>query len=93
MQVRKPNKNNPASDIFSNEILKIGMRLRQIRKSLGFTNSDIFANHYGLDRAQYGKYETGSQDLRISSLLRILDKINYKLPDFFNDDYNSINLH
>lgn len=82
-----------SSDVFSNEIHKIGIRLKQIRKSLGFSNSDKFANHYGLDRAQYGKYEAGSQDLRISSLLRILEKINYKLSDFFNGDYDSISVN
>jgi len=91
--VRKPNINKLSNGLLSNEILKVGIRLKQIRKSLGFSNSDKFANHYGLDRAQYGKYESGSQDLRISSLLKILEKINYKLSDFFNGDYDSITVN
>lgn len=74
------------------DIRKIGLRLRIIRKSLGFGNSDDFANKYGLDRAQYGKYETGSQDFRMSSLIKVLDKIGYKLSDFFNEDYNKIDV-
>ncbi|WP_421943329.1 helix-turn-helix domain-containing protein [Pedobacter sp.] len=78
------------SDKIPNELKKIGARLRQIRKGLGFTNSDIFANHYGIDRAQYGKYETGSQDLRISSLVKVLDKIKFSLSDFFNEDYDAL---
>lgn len=77
-------------DPLPNEIKKIGLRLRSIRKKLGFTNSDLFANRYELDRAQYGKYETGSQDLRITSLIKILEKIDYKLSDFFNDEYDEI---
>ena len=73
-----------------NDIKKIGLRLRGIRKELGFGNSDKFAHEYELDRAQYGKYETGSQDLRITSLIKILKKIGYKLSDFFNEDYDKL---
>ena len=74
------------------DIKKIGLRLKAIRKSLNFGNSDKFALHYDLDRAQYGKYEAGSQDLRISSLIKILEKINYQLSDFFNEDYENIKI-
>jgi len=74
------------------DIKKIGLRLRGIRKSLGYGNSDDFANKYELDRAQYGKYETGSQDFRMSSLIKILDAIGYKLSDFFNEDYENIEI-
>lgn len=88
----KPNITELSNDIVSKEIHKIGKRLKQIRKSLGFSNSDKFANHYALDRAQYGKYEAGSQDIRISSLIKILKKINFKLTDFFNDDFDSIDI-
>jgi len=69
------------------DVKRIGNRLKAIRKGLGFGNSDDFANHYGLNRSQYGKYEAGSEDLRISSLITILDKLNMTLPFFFNDDY------
>ncbi|WP_199119359.1 helix-turn-helix domain-containing protein [Pedobacter sp. ASV28] len=72
------------------DIKKIGLRLKAIRKGLSFSNSDKFALQHGLDRAQYGKYEAGSQDLRISSLIKILDKIGYKLSDFFNEEYDNI---
>ncbi|MGA9652025.1 helix-turn-helix domain-containing protein [Pedobacter sp.] len=74
------------------DLKKIGLRLRIIRKSLGYGNSDKFAHAYDLDRAQYGKYESGTQDLRISSLIKILEKIDYQLSDFFNDEYNNINV-
>lgn len=77
-------------ELLSNDIKKIGIRLKDIRKSLGFSNSDKFAHHYDIDRAQYGKYETGSQDLRISSLIKILNKIGYTLSGFFNSDYDEI---
>lgn len=71
------------------DVKKIGIRLKSIRKGLGFGNSDDFANHYGLNRSQYGKYEAGSEDLRISSLITILNKLNIKLSDFFDEQYDS----
>lgn len=74
------------------DIKKIGLRLKQIRKERGFTNSDEFSYEYQLNRSQYGKYEAGSEDLRLSSLVKILDKLKIGLSDFFNDDYNSIKL-
>ncbi|WP_316795323.1 hypothetical protein [Pedobacter agri] len=83
---------NVNHQLFPDDLKKIGLRLKGIRKGLGFSNSDKFAHHYELDRAQYGKYETGSQDLRVSSLIKILDKIEYKLSDFFNDEYDKIKL-
>lgn len=85
-------KDDKEKKLLPEDIKKIGVRLRSIRKKLGFGNSDDFANKYGLDRAQYGKYEAGSQDFRISSLITILDKIGYKLSDFFDEQYDSITL-
>ncbi|MNK46498.1 Helix-turn-helix domain protein [compost metagenome] len=81
---------NKAKENLPADIKKIGLRLKAIRKALNFGNSDKFALHYDLDRAQYGKYEAGSQDLRISSLIKILEKIGYSLSDFFNEDYENI---
>jgi len=86
--VSRTPKRNPDSNVLPKDIKKIGIRLKTIRKGLGFSNSDKFANHYDLDRAQYGKYESGSQDLRISSLLRILEKINMSISSFFNEEYD-----
>jgi len=82
-----PEKKNKIKSL-PEDVKKIGSRLRAIRKSLGFGNSDDFANKYGLNRSQYGKYESGSEDLRISSLIKVLSKINMSLSEFFNEDYD-----
>lgn len=74
------------------DVKKIGLRLRQLRKDRGFNNSDDFAYEFQLNRSQYGKYEAGSEDLRISSLIKILDKLKIGLSDFFNKDYDNIDL-
>lgn len=82
-----PEKKNKIKSL-PEDVKKIGSRLRAIRKNLGFGNSDDFANKYGLNRSQYGKYESGSEDLRISSLIKVLSKINMSLSEFFNEDYD-----
>lgn len=74
------------------DVKKIGLRLKQIRKERGFNNSDQFSYEFQLNRSQYGKYEAGSEDLRISSLIKVLEKLNMDLSDFFNQDYNNIEL-
>lgn len=88
--VSRISKRKPNLESLPIDIKRIGLRLKKIRKELGFSNSDKFANHYDLDRAQYGKYESGSQDLRISSLIKILEKIDMKISEFFNDEYDTI---
>ena len=74
------------------DVKKIGLRLKQIRKERGFNNSDEFAYEFQLNRSQYGKYEAGSEDLRISSLIKILDKLKISLGNFFNQDYENIQI-
>lgn len=76
--------------ILPEEVKKIGLRLKGIRKRLGYGNYEDFANHYGLNRSQYGKYEAGSEDLRISSLLKVLEKLNMNLSTFFNEEYDQL---
>lgn len=72
------------------DVKKIGLRLKQIRKDHGFGNSDDFAYKYELNRSQYGKYEAGSEDFRISSLINILDRIGMTLSEFFDEKYDEI---
>jgi len=77
-------------NILPPDVKRIGLRLKQIRKAKGFTNSDDYSYEFQLNRSQYGKYEAGSEDLRISSLIKILGKINVTLSQFFNDDYDRL---
>lgn len=64
---------------------KVGAKLKRIRKELGYGNSDDFAYDHGINRSQYGKYEAGSQDLRLSTLVRILNAMGLTLEEFFGD--------
>lgn len=60
----------------------MGQRLRRLRIEKGFTNYETFAFSHDIPRAQYGRYEQG-QDLRISSLLKVLSALEVSAEDFF----------
>lgn len=65
------------------EVLKkIGQRMKEIRKEKGYKNYELFAYENGIPRAQYGRYERGS-DLKLSNLLKVLDGFDMSLEDFF----------
>jgi len=64
------------------QLLKIGKRLRDLRIQKGYSNYEQFAFDNNISRAQYGRYEKG-QDMRLSSLLRVLDALETTPEDFF----------
>lgn len=69
---------NPTLD----EIQQIGAKLKEIRIDKGFTSYEAFANEHELSRAMYGRYEKG-QDMRISTLIKILKAMDLTLEEFF----------
>jgi len=82
MKVKKANfpSQNPK------EVLKkMGAKLVKLRKERGYTNSDDFAYDQGINRSQYGKYEAGSQDIRISTLVKIVNSLGLTIEDFFDE--------
>lgn len=62
---------------------KIGLKLKKLRKAAGYKNSDEFAYDHDINRSQYGKYEAGAKDMRISSLLKTLNSLGITLEEFF----------
>lgn len=68
------------------QLINLGKRLRKLRIERGFSNYEQFAFEYNLPRAQYGRYEKG-QDLRFSSLLKVLKAMNVSLKDFFKEGF------
>ena len=64
----------------------IGKKLRKLRKEKGFTSAEQFAFTHGLNRVQYGYYEQGKKDLRLSSLLKLLDAHELSLSEFFGEE-------
>ncbi|WP_367210059.1 helix-turn-helix domain-containing protein [Sphingobacterium sp. R2] len=69
---------------------KIGIRFKQIRKSMGYSSHESFAYDYNLDRAQYGKIEAGSSNMTLKVLIKHLNAIGYSLSEFFDQKYYEI---
>jgi transcriptional regulator with XRE-family HTH domain len=61
-------------------------RFKQLRRERGYSNYEQFAFDNELPRAQYGRYENG-EDLRFSSLLKVLKAMNISLKDFFSEGF------
>lgn len=63
-------------------LIKIGERLRDLRKKSGYKSYENFAFDNELNRVQYGRMETGA-NITIASLLKVLDIHKLTLEDFF----------
>lgn len=70
------------------EFKKIGLRLKSLRKAKGYTSPDKFAYENNLNRSQYGKYEAGSSNITIGTLIALLNCFGIDLTEFFNEEYN-----
>lgn len=71
-------------DWTKDELVKIGQKLKELRQKKGYTNYENFAYEHDIPRAQYGRYEKG-QDMRISSLLKVLKALDISPADFFKE--------
>jgi len=68
------------------QLTNLGNKLRELRIEQGFSNYEQFAFTHNLPRAQYGRYEQG-QDLRFSSLLKVLKALDISLEEFFKEGF------
>lgn len=73
-------------DYIEIQLQNLAQRLKEIRKSKGYSNYEQFAFDNELPRAQYGRYEKG-QDLRFSSLLKVLKAMDISLEEFFKEGF------
>lgn len=80
--VRKADKEKEYSD----ELQKLGERIRALRIKKGYTNYENFAFEHDIPRAQFGRYERG-EDLRYSSLLRVIEALDISVEDFFSEGF------
>lgn len=65
----------------------IGNSLKILRKGMGYTNYESFANAVELNRSQYGKYEAGRTNMRIGALLETALKFGLTEEDIFNKEF------
>jgi len=68
------------------ELENLGQRLRELRKAKGYNNYEKFAYDNDIARAQYGRYEKGS-DLRFGTLLKIIESHGLSVAEFFSEGF------
>ncbi len=69
---------------------KIGERLKKIRLEKGYKNQESFAYVSDIPRAQYGRYEKGT-NLTLLSLFWILSHHNISFEEFFSEGFEDLN--
>lgn len=87
--VKKPikkTKSNP--DIGDKDLKKLGARIKQLRMAKGYTSYEYFAYEHNLGRAQFGRYERGTEDLRYSTLLKIVRAFGMDMEEFFSEGFD-----
>lgn len=67
----------------------LGERIRQLRIESGYSSQETFAYDAEIPRAQYGKYEKGT-NMTILSLCKILKFHKMSFETFFSEDFQKI---
>jgi transcriptional regulator with XRE-family HTH domain len=80
---KQPNKKEVDGD---SQLKKLGARIKQLRIAKGYTSYEYIAYEHNISRAQFGRYEQG-QDLRFSSLLRVVTALDVTLEEFFSEGF------
>lgn len=71
------------------ELLKnLGMRIRALRIKAGYTSQEIFSYECGIPRAQYARYEKGS-NITFLSLQKIVKFHQITWSEFFSENFDS----
>ena len=66
-------------------LVTIGEKIRMLRKSNpDFINYEVFAFTHRINKVTLQRIERG-ENYNIESLLKVLDALDVKLTDFFND--------
>ena len=68
------------------QLHQVGRRLKALRKAKGYSNYEQFAFEHNIGRAQYGRYEKGS-DLRLSTFFKVLDALDISPAAFFGEGF------
>ena len=68
------------------DLKKIGDRIKALRKAMGYTNYEDFANEHDIHRVQWGRYEKGL-DMYTSTLVKITKILGVSLTEFFGEGF------
>jgi len=68
-------------------LLKLGKRVKALRIASGYTSYDQLAYELGINRSQWGRYETG-KDLKYTTLLKVVGAFGMTLQEFFSEGFD-----
>lgn len=69
------------------DLKKIGARIKQLRKKMGYTSYETFANEHDIHRVQWGRYEQGL-DMYTSTLVKITRLLGVTIQEFFSEGFD-----
>lgn len=69
------------------ELKQIGARIKQLRKGLGYSSYETFANERDIHRVQWGRYEQGL-DMYTSTLFKIIKILGVTVEEFFSEGFD-----
>jgi transcriptional regulator with XRE-family HTH domain len=69
------------------QMKNLGKRIRALRKAMGYTSAENFANDKGFPRATYSKYENG-RNLEFITLVRLASAFGMTLKEFFSEGFD-----
>lgn len=86
--VRLKNKQKVKSKKIDKALInKLGERLKYLRINSGYTSQEIFSYECGIPRAQYARYEKGS-NMTMLSLEKIIIFHNITWAEFFSESFD-----
>jgi hypothetical protein len=86
VKVVSKKKSITAAKAVNKDFQKLGNRIKQLRIDKGYTSYEYFAYDHDISRTQFGRYERG-EDLRYSSLLRVVKALGITLEKFFSKGF------
>jgi len=70
-------------------LIKVGKRIKSLRKKSGFNSAELFAYDIEISRVGMSKYETGAfEDIRLRTLLKIIDGLGITPKEFFSEGFD-----
>lgn len=69
------------------EAIKLGARIKQLRKEAGFTNAEDFAHQHSFPRSGYSKIEQG-KNIEYFTLIKILNCHGISYTEFFSEGFD-----
>jgi transcriptional regulator with XRE-family HTH domain len=81
---KKPNEELNVED----QLQKLAERIKKLRIENGYSSHETFAFEKNLPRAQYGRYEQGKDDLRFTSLVRVINALGVSMAEFFSEGFD-----